>query len=299
MSDTNSTAAVQVGAGDPGRGIAVVTGASSGIGAAFARHLAAAAAGTERFPALPRFDELWLVARRGDRLSSLAEELRKKLGDREGGEETLIIRTVTLDLTAPGALTTLKAKADGTGKGVRILINNAGYGTYGPFSEVALDRQLGQIDLNCRALTEACGRFDSLLDSGSLVVNVASLASFAPLGGFAVYAATKAYVLSLSVALAAEWKKRDIRVAALCPGPVDSEFAMVASEGARKVVLHGWSADKTVVYCLRRACSGARIIVPRIGWKLQRTAAALVGPVASAFFAQAFLKRPHRSGPEA
>lgn len=279
------------------RGIALVSGASSGIGAAFARHLAAAAGGRERYRGIPPFDELWLVARRGDRLTDLAEEIRRKLGQADGGtvqNDTLTIRTFPADLNAPGTLETLANRAKESGKSIRVLINNAGYGTYGPFSENDLNRQLGQIDLNCRALTQSCGLFDPLLESGAWVLNVASLAAFAPLGGFAVYAATKAYVLSLSVALGAEWKSRGIRVMALCPGPVDSEFAKVASNGAREVVLHGWSPDKTVMGALRDCGRGKRISLPKFSWKLQRWAAALAGPVLSAFFAQAFLQRPHQ-----
>jgi short-subunit dehydrogenase len=282
------------------RGIAIVSGASSGIGAAFARHLAAAMSGRERYSALPSFDELWIVARRGDRLTDLAEEIRRELGEVDGEivqSDTLTIRTFPADLTAPGTLETLANRARESEKPIRVLINNAGYGTYGPFSENDLNRQLGQVDLNCRARTQSCGLFDPLLESGSWVLNVASLAAFAPLGGFAVYAATKAYVLSLSVALGSEWKSRGIRVLALCPGPVESEFAKVASNGAREIVLHGWSPDKTVIRALRDCGRGKRISLPKFSWKLQRWAAALAGPVLSSTFAQAFLQRPRQKSP--
>ncbi|MCA1949746.1 MAG: SDR family NAD(P)-dependent oxidoreductase [Treponema sp.] len=274
-------------------GIALVTGASSGIGASFARRLAAAAAGNEKYRGLPFFDELWLVARRGDRLAALAEELQATYSTKDD-EKTLIIRTFALDLVAPNALAGLADKAKEQGKPVSILINNAGYGTYGPFAVINMDRQLGQIDLNCRALTEACSRFSPLLTKGSLVINVASLAGFAPLGGFAVYAATKAYVLSFSIALAVEWEGRGIRVHALCPGSVDSEFAQVASEGVRLKVAHGWSADKTTAHCLKQAGRGKAYSIPRLNWKLQRWASILAGPVQSARFANKFLVRPYR-----
>jgi short-subunit dehydrogenase len=282
---------------DPRGGIAIVTGASSGIGASFARRLNAAALGVENYPGLPRFDELWLVARRGDRLETLDGELRSHhtASTMKSGAIAPKIRTFPADLVSDGALVALTVAAKSTGKPVRILVNNAGYGTYGPFSESDLDRQLGQIDLNCRSLTEACGLFDPLLASGSLVINVASLAAFAPLGGFAVYAASKAYVLSFSVALASEWKARGIRVQALCPGSVDSEFALVASEGARTKVLHGWSADRTTAISLRHAGRGKIISLPRFSWQVQKFAAAIVGPVISAVFVQRFLQRPHKA----
>lgn len=274
-------------------GIALVTGASSGIGAAFARHLAAAAAGKERYRDLPAFDELWLVARRGDRLAELAEKLQTTYSTRDD-EKTLVIRTFALDLVAPNSLANLAGKARETGKPLTILINNAGYGTYGPFAIIDMDKQLGQIDLNCRALTESCSRFSPLLGKGALVINVASLASFAPLGGFAVYAATKAYVLSFSIALATEWASRGIRVHALCPGSVESEFAQVASEGVRLKVAHGWSAEKTTAICLKQAGKGKVYSIPRLSWNMQRWASILVGPLNSARFANKFLVRPYK-----
>jgi len=268
------------------RGIAIVTGASSGIGASFARRLAAAAAGKEHYSKLPVIDELWLVARRADRLAELAGELHS-------ASPGLSVRVFPLDLVAEHSIDSLATAVGETGKPIRILINNAGYGTYGPFAEVDLSRQLGQIDLNCRALTEACGMLGPHLASGSLVINIASLAAFAPLGGFAVYAAGKAFVLSFSVALAAEWEERRIRVCALCPGSVASEFALVASGGARKEVLHGWSADATTAHCLRDAAGGKWISLPRPLWRFKRFVGWLFGPQTSARFAQRFMKRPH------
>ncbi|OHD27702.1 MAG: hypothetical protein A2Y38_11955 [Spirochaetes bacterium GWB1_59_5] len=278
------------------KGIAIVTGASSGLGAAFSRRLAAfaaarttaRAAGAKRYRDLPRFNEIWLVARRADRLEALASELR-------GTAPGLVVRAIAADLIAPGAVAELAATAAeaGTSGGpVRILINNAGFGTYGDFSETDLGRQLEQLDLNCRVLTESCGRFSPLLGAGSVVVNVASLAAFAPLGGFAVYAASKAYALSLSVALAAEWNARGIRVCALCPGPVATEFSLVASAGARREVKHGWSAERTADRCLRDAARGKQISMPRPLWRFRRLAGWLFGPELSAAFAYRFMKRP-------
>ncbi len=270
------------------RGIAIVTGASSGIGASFARRLA----GSRLFYGLPGFDELWLVARRVDRLESLATELR-------AAAPLLRIKTKPTDLTASGNVQRLAAEATNAGAPVRILVNNAGYGTYGDFSSVGMDWQLGQVDLNCRAITESCWRFSPLLARGSIVINVASLAAFAPLGGFAVYAASKAYALSLSVGIATEWKNRGIKVCALCPGPVQSEFAIVASAGARTDVKHGWSADKTVESCLRDATRGRMISIPRPVWRFQRFFGWLAGPQLAAAFAYRFMRRPNAEVTEA
>ncbi len=273
------------------QGIAIVTGASSGIGAAFARQLASRAAlaandpEAVRFRGLPVFDELWLVARRADRLEALAGELRAQA-------PRIRVKIIAADLVVPGNVKRIALEAAEVGRPVRILVNNAGYGTYGDFDHVDVDRQLGQIDINCRALTESCHRFSPLLAPGSVVINVASLAAFAPLGGFAVYAASKAYALSLSVGIASEWKSRGITVCALCPGPVDSEFALVASGGARATVKHGWSADKTATLCLRDAARGRWISMPRPLWRFRRFAGWLFGPELSAQFAYRFMKRP-------
>ena len=269
-------------------GIALITGASSGIGASFARRLVAAAIGTERYPRLPAYDELLLVARRVDRLEKLAGELRNAAA----GSPKFSVKVVGLDLLAAGALKKLAAEVRASGKPLALFVNNAGYGTYGPFDDVDLDRQLGQIDLNCRVLTEACGRLSPFLKRGSLVINTASMAGFAPLGEFAVYAASKAFALNFSVALAAEWGKRGVRVCALCPGSVESEFALVASGGARKEVLHGYSADRTTISCLKKAGRGAWISIPRLKWRIQRLLTTIFGPETVARFSVRFMKRP-------
>ncbi len=272
------------------QGIAIVTGASSGLGRAFARALVTQKIARTPIRGIPLFGELWLVARREERLTELAEELSRL-------DAALTIRLIPLDLLAPNAITRLEEAlaASGRDKPLSILVNNAGYGTYGPLLEVDCGKQMGQIDLNCRVLAESCTRLGPFLGPDSLVINVASLAAFAPLAGFAVYAASKAFVLSLSCALAAEWEGKGIRVHALCPGSVSSEFALVASGGARKEVLHGFSAEKTVDRALKAAGRGAWISVPRFKWQLNRIAGRLFGEKTSARFAWRHLRRPHAS----
>ena len=133
------------------------------------------------------------------------------------------------------------------------------------------------------------------MTKGSLIINTASLASFAPLGNFAVYAATKAYVLSFTLALAAEVRDRGIRVCALCPGSVSTEFAEVASNGARKEVLHGVAADKTVSHCLKCAERGKKTALMTWKWKLFAAASRLLDRYAVARFTYKHWKRPYRS----
>ena len=183
----------------------LITGASAGLGAEFARQCAA------------RGDELVLVARRTDRLHALAAEIGKA-------------HVIAADLARPGAATQIVGETIARGMWVRTLINNAGFGLRGRFDELALDRQLEMIDLNVRALTNLAFVVinDMVLKGGGAILNVASTAAFQPGPNMAVYFATKAYVLSFSEALHEEWKDRGIKVSCLCPGPTRTEFGEVA-----------------------------------------------------------------------
>ena len=221
--------------------IAVITGASSGIGREFAVQVA------RKY----EFDEIWLVARREDRLRSLAEEINS-------GKNFDCSRAIIMDVSGKEGTRTFgtylaeedkKLRAVKSGIEIGLLINNAGFGTYGPFADTSLNRQLDMIELNCVTVTGICGAALPYLKKGSVIINTASLAAFMPLGNFAVYAASKSYVLSFSVALAAELKDRGIKVCALCPGSVSSEFADVASNGARKEVKGGFPPQKVVSHC--------------------------------------------------
>ena len=110
---------------------------------------------------------------------------------------------------------------------IRMLVNAAGFGKFGTVEEIALSEcsaQTDKIDVNCRALTKMVEICLPYFSKGSRIINLASAAAFCPQSGFAVYAATKAYVLSFSRALHAELKEKDIYVTAVCPGPVETEF---------------------------------------------------------------------------
>jgi len=265
--------------------LAIITGASSGMGKEFARQISARA----------DTDELWLLARRGDKLEELAKELSH--ADRP------VPRPVCIDISGRSgiarfaALLEAEKAADSAYGGVcvRILVNDAGFGTYGSFVQTSLERELDMIDLNCMALTGICGKTLPYMDRGSVLVNVASLASFLPLGNFAVYGATKSYVLSFTTALAAEISASGIRVCALCPGPVSTEFANVASNGARKTVLHGLMPDKVVRHCLKKAYRGNHIAIMAFKWKFKAFASRFVGRYAGAWFTYTYCKRPSNS----
>ncbi|MEA3014197.1 MAG: uncharacterized protein QOD42_2742 [Sphingomonadales bacterium] len=186
--------------------VTLITGASAGLGAEFARQCAT------------RGEALALVARRRDRLEALKAEL--------GGD----VHIFAADLALPGAAGSLIAELAAEGLTVATLINNAGFGLAGKFADRPLDRQREMIDLNVRTLTELCHLvLPAMRAAGKgAICNVASTAAFQPGPNMAVYYASKAYVLSFTEALHHELKGTGIRVSALCPGPTHSEFSDVA-----------------------------------------------------------------------
>ena len=151
------------------------------------------------------------------------------------------------------------------------------------------------IDLNCTSLTGICGEALPFLKKGSVIINTSSLAAFMPLGNFAVYAASKSYVLSFSVALAAELKDKGIKVCALCPGSVSTEFANVASNGARKEVKGGIPAQNVVRKCLKDAYKGKKTSLYRTKWQLTAFLSRIVGRYLVARYTYKYHKRPHNS----
>jgi short-subunit dehydrogenase len=188
--------------------VTLITGASAGLGAEFARQLAG------------RGRKLVLVARRKDRIDALAAELGNA-------------RSLAMDLSDIGAAGKLMADIAAHGERVETLVNNAGFGLTGRFANLEPSREREMIDLNCGALTELCAAVvPGMIDrkSGG-ILNVASTAAFQPGPGMAVYFATKAFVLSLTEALHEELRRHGIKVSALCPGPTATEFGDVAGFG--------------------------------------------------------------------
>ena len=188
--------------------VALVTGASAGLGVEFARQLS------------KRGYSLVLAARRKDRL----EELGKELGN---------ARAVAIDLSKANAAAKLLADVEAAGEQVELLVNNAGFGLIGRFAELDAKRLRQMIDLNVGTLTDLCrGVAPRMIarKSGG-IINVASTAAFQPGPKMAVYFATKAFVLSLSEALHEELKPHGLKVSCLCPGPTRTEFGEVAGFG--------------------------------------------------------------------
>ena len=277
--------------------IAIITGASSGMGSEFTKELFL---NSENYK-FGKFDEIWILARRSDRLKNLKYDL-EKAAENNCSKEYPEITAIEIDLsgtkgvTAFNAIlkTTKKVESKNGGFEIGLLVNNAGFGTYGEFTETPLDKELEMIDTNCSTLPGLCGLAIPFMNEKSTIINVASLAAFLPLGNFAVYAATKSYVLSFSVALAAELKDKGIHVLAMCPGSVSTEFANVASNGARKEVLHGYPADKTVKHALKCASNKKHIALWAHKWKITAFFSRFIGRFFGARFTFIHNKRPYR-----
>lgn len=187
---------------------ALVTGASMGIGAELARELSRRGA------------TLVLVARSEDKLARLAAELGRA-------------HVVAADLSSPGAARRVYDAVVAKGLEIDVLINNAGFGIHGAFDELPLAAQREQVDLNVGALMELTYLFLPMIERRrGGIIQVASMAAFMPVPYFAVYAATKAFVLSFSMALWAEYRPRGVRVLALIPGATETPFFERAGEGA-------------------------------------------------------------------
>lgn len=189
--------------------IAVVTGASSGFGRIFVSELQ---------KCCKTLDEIWVVARRKERLVELAEKA------------SIPIRVFGADLSKKNWDREFAEALKSENPTVRILINCAGYGKTGHCWELGVDEQLGMIDVNCRALTKMTLLCLPYLGSHGRIIQVSSAAAFAPQPGFAVYAASKAYVLSFSRALREEVAPKGISVTTVCPGPSETEFFLRAGQ---------------------------------------------------------------------
>lgn len=185
---------------------ALITGASSGIGEAFAHELARRGA------------NLILVARSADKLERLAAELAARHGVRA--------EALPFDLGAEGAAEQVRQAVESRGQPVDILINNAGFGTHGQFETIAAARDHQQVMVNVTALVDLTHAFvpAMLARGGGAVINVASTVAFQPTPFMAVYGASKAFVTSFSAALAEEYRGRGLRVQALCPGATETGF---------------------------------------------------------------------------
>ena len=182
--------------------IAIVTGASSGMGREFVKQVSKK----------EKFDEIWVIARRKEALESLKKEVKAK------------VRPITLDLQNPESFETYKKLLAEEKPEVALLANIAGYGKFGKYDEISLEDCLGMIDLNCKALVAMSQLTIPYMKRGSKILQLDSLSAFQPVPYLNVYGSSKSFVLSYSRALNVELKPRGIKVMAICPGWVKTEF---------------------------------------------------------------------------
>ncbi len=231
--------------------IAIVTGASSGMGREFVRQLGYF---------YKNLDEIWVIARRKERLEALAKESRVPL------------RIFAGDLQKKKVYKELRDALEKEQPDLRMLVNSAGFGKSGSVEEILHEKfriQTDMVDVNCRSLTRMTLLCLPFLRAGSRIVNLASASAFCPQPYFSVYAATKSYVLSFSRSLGEELRKKGIVVTAVCPGPVDTEFFEFSGKPQnilKKLTMA--KADRVVHQALKDCRSGKSVSVYGIPMKL-------------------------------
>lgn len=239
--------------------IAVITGASSGLGWEYAKAV---------YTTRPDLDEIWVIARREDRLT----ELKNELGS------TVI--PLAFDITDPQAIEKYTELLKSKNATVKLLINNAGFGKLGNFDELPLQENARMVRLNCEALTVMTSATLPFMNEHSEIINSCSIASFAPNARMAVYSSTKAYVMSLSRALRLELKPRKINVLAVCPGPMSTEFLSIANieKGSSKTfdTLPRVNPRTMAVKSLKASRKGKSVYTNRLFFKFYRLIAKIL-----------------------
>ena len=224
------------------KNIAVVTGASSGMGKEFVLQL-------EQYVSV---EEIWVVARRKEALEALQKYTAAK------------IRPLALDLGNPESFSRYAAALVAEKPNVKLLVNAAGFGKFGAYDQITLEEDLGMIDLNCKALVAMTRLTLPYMDKGSHVLQLDSLSAFQPVPFITVYGASKAFVLSYCRAMNAELKPRGIRMMAMNPGWVKTEFfshAQQTNQGKVRYFNRLYEARDVVktalhdLYKTKKACS--------------------------------------------
>ena len=219
-----------------GKSVVIIVGASSGMGEQFALQIDAH---------LRKTDEIWLIARRKDKLTALAKRMRNNT------------RILAMDITKEAQIERLTDTLEEHNCEIRMLVNCAGYGVIGDFADLECEEQLGMVRLNCEALTHVTHACLPYMIKGTRVIQLASCAAFLPQPGFAVYAATKAYVNSLTQALRAELMDKGIVVTSVCPGPVDTPFFDIAEKSGKMLSIKAMTmvdSRDVVAKALRDSC---------------------------------------------
>lgn len=239
---------------------AILTGASSGLGKEYL---------VELMKQFPEVEQIVLIARRKDRLDALAEQVPQK---------KMVV--LPLDLTQESSFAEFSEFLKTTQPQVRMLINNAGFGTLGDLIDMDYTTQMRMTDLNVRALTALTTITLPYIEKGGFVLNVCSIAAFCPNPRMTVYCSTKAYVLSFSKSLRYELRSKGINVLAACPGPMATEFLPVAG-----ITATNSKTFATLPYCnpsevaqksLRQAARGRAVYTNRLFYKFYRILAKLL-----------------------
>ena len=205
--------------------VAVVTGASAGIGREFVYAI----------DRQENLDEIWVIARRADRLEELKDKCRTP------------VRPIVLDLSELRALDDYKAILESERPEIAILVNAAGFGVFGPFAEKDLQKQLSSATVNSLALTGMCHISLPYMKKGDCIINMGSNSSWQPVPYQAVYGASKSYVLNFSRALCRELKPKGIHVLCVCPGWIKTEFQQVAHHDEYIRFVDRWYGPEEVV----------------------------------------------------
>lgn len=238
---------------------AIITGASSGLGRELAKRIKRA---------FPQVEEIWLVARRKERLTALAGELAD-----------VKCEILALDVASGAGIAGYQKALTDRQPDVVLLINSAGYGMLGDFDASEMSEQLGMIDVNVRAMTAVTRLTLDYMKRGARIVNISSIASFVPNARMAVYSATKYYVHAFSRALGMELLPRGIFVTAVCPGPMSTEFMAVGRITGNSTtfrVLPRVGTGRVARGALRAAKCRLPVFTPGLFYKVYRILSALV-----------------------
>lgn len=247
--------------------IAIITGASSGLGVKFAEKV------TQRYGTL---DEIWIIARRKERLEQFAETHKE-----------VNIRPIALDLTKETQLDELAALLEKEKPNIKVLINNAGYCKCGAFAEMDSAESDKMIMLNILAFTRINHLCLPYMHKGSYAILTCSVSSFTPIPYQAVYAASKAYVRFLGYALHREVAGRGVNILTLCPGNMDTEMNVKGDSGKSKYdFLPYLNLDKLTEKCLAKAENGCGFYTPGLFYKLYRLMCGIVPPAIMTFITQ-------------
>jgi short-subunit dehydrogenase len=239
--------------------IAVITGASAGLGTEYAK-----AVDKKRND----IEEIWLIARRKDKLGEIAKYLSKP------------VRILSFDITDNQGVSDYVNLLESEKANVKLLINNAGFGKLGLFYEISKEDNAGMIRLNCEALTVMANVTLPFMSEGAEIINTCSIASFAPNSRMAVYSSTKAFVMSFSRALRDELKSRKINCLAVCPGPMETEFLSLA--GIEKGTSHTFDTlprdnpRRVAENSLKASQKGKAVFADHIFYKFYRVVAKIL-----------------------